>query len=179
MNSRLVRGLDYYVRTTFEVVSSAVGSQSAVVAGGRYDGLVEALGGAAVPGVGFAIGVERIALALPADRFRTPFAPDAAIIALGAAAALERPVLSHVICATPVCAVEMFSPERGLKALLRRADKLGARYARDHRRKRNRARNRRSSGPQTQRPARSSRRLEVAAMIKDTANEPARRLTIP
>ena len=64
VNPRLVRGLDYYTRTTFEAISKAVGAQSAVVAGGRYDGLVEALGGAAVAGTGFAIGVERIALAL-------------------------------------------------------------------------------------------------------------------
>ncbi|MFZ0888121.1 MAG: histidine--tRNA ligase, partial [Candidatus Binataceae bacterium] len=61
VNSRLVRGLDYYTRTTFEVVSTAVGAQSAVIAGGRYDGLVESLGGAPVPGIGFAMGLERIA----------------------------------------------------------------------------------------------------------------------
>jgi histidyl-tRNA synthetase len=129
VNSRLVRGLDYYVRTAFEVVSTAVGAQSAVIAGGRYDGLVEALGGAAIPGVGFAIGVERIALALPSDLSDTPFAPDAAIIALGAAAALESASTLARDLRGAGLRVEMLSPERGLKALLRRADKLGARYA--------------------------------------------------
>jgi histidyl-tRNA synthetase len=78
-----VRGLDYYTRTTFEVVSTAVGSQSAVVAGGRYDGLVEALGGGAVPGTGFAIGLERLAIALDADKFKVKAPPDVAIIAMG------------------------------------------------------------------------------------------------
>ena len=66
VNPRMVRGLDYYTRTTFEVMASGLGAQSTVVAGGRYDGLVEALGGAAVAGIGFAIGVDRIALALEA-----------------------------------------------------------------------------------------------------------------
>lgn len=129
VNSRLVRGLDYYVRTAFEVVSTDVGAQSAVIAGGRYDGLVEALGGAAVPGIGFAIGVERIALALSLDKFDTAFAPDAAMIALGDAAALANASnLSRNLRAAGL-RVELLSPDRGLKSLLRRADKLGARYA--------------------------------------------------
>ncbi|XPV76223.1 MAG: histidine--tRNA ligase [Desulfovibrio sp.] len=64
LNPRLVRGLDYYQRTTFEVTSSDIGSQTAVAGGGRYDGLVKQLGGAEVPGVGFACGMERLALLL-------------------------------------------------------------------------------------------------------------------
>jgi len=128
VNPRLVRGLDYYTRTTFEVISKAVGAQSAVVAGGRYDGLVEALGGAAVAGTGFAIGVERIAIALETERFKIKGAPDAAIIAMG-----ERATVSAVDLAKAMrgagLRVELLSPERGLKALLRRADKIGARYA--------------------------------------------------
>src|SRR5690242_2878856 len=63
-NPRLVRGLDYYTRTTFEVIAEGLGAQSTVVAGGRYDGLVEALGGASVPGIGFGSGLERLVLAL-------------------------------------------------------------------------------------------------------------------
>jgi histidyl-tRNA synthetase len=128
VNPRLVRGLDYYTRTTFEVVSNAVGSQSAVVAGGRYDGLVAALGGAAVAGTGFAIGVERLALALDPARYRIRLAPDAAIIAMGEAAAAPGMRLAGELRAANL-RVEMLSPERGLKALLRRADKIGARYA--------------------------------------------------
>jgi histidyl-tRNA synthetase len=128
VNPRLVRGLDYYTRTTFEAISKAVGAQSAVVAGGRYDGLVEALGGAAVAGTGFAIGVERIALALETARFKLDGAPDVAIIAMGDRATVSAMDLAKALRATNL-RVEMLSPERGLKALLRRADKLGARYA--------------------------------------------------
>jgi histidyl-tRNA synthetase len=128
VNPRLVRGLDYYTRTTFEAISKAVGAQSAVVAGGRYDGLVEALGGAAVAGTGFAIGVERIALALEADRFKLDSAPDATIIAMGERATVSAMDLARNL-RTAGLRVEMLSPERGLKALLRRADKLGAHFA--------------------------------------------------
>ena len=128
VNPRLVRGLDYYTRTTFEAVSKAVGAQSAVVAGGRYDGLIEALGGAAVAGTGFAIGVERIAIALDASRVRSKSAPDVALIAMGEAAAFRAMALARTIRAAHL-RVEMLSPERGLKALLRRADKIGAHFA--------------------------------------------------
>src|SRR5579863_2174624 len=66
VNPRLVRGLDSYTRTAFEVMADGLGAQSTVVAGGRYDGLVETMGGASVAGIGFAIGVDRMALALQA-----------------------------------------------------------------------------------------------------------------
>jgi histidyl-tRNA synthetase len=128
VNPRMVRGLDYYVRTTFEVVSTAVGAQSAVAAGGRYDGLVGALGGAPVPGTGFAIGVERIALALDAAKYRTRAAPDAAVIAMGDAAVATAMDLARRLRSARL-RVEMLSPERGLRSSLRRADKLGAHYA--------------------------------------------------
>jgi histidyl-tRNA synthetase len=126
VNPRLVRGLDYYTRTTFEAVSTAVGAQSAVAAGGRYDGLVEALGGAAVPGTGFAIGVDRLALALDAARFASR--ADAALAALGDAAMRRGMALAADMRAAGL-RVELLSPGRGLKALLRRADKISARYA--------------------------------------------------
>jgi histidyl-tRNA synthetase len=126
VNPRLVRGLDYYTRTTFEVVSSAVGAQSAVAAGGRYDGLIEALGGAAVAGSGFAIGVDRLALALDAARFGAR--ADVALAALGEPATRRAMTLAAEMRAVGL-RVELLSPGRGLKALLRRADKIGARYA--------------------------------------------------
>jgi histidyl-tRNA synthetase len=126
LNPRLVRGLDYYSRTTFEVISTGVGAQSAVAAGGRYDGLVEALGGAPVAGTGFAIGVDRLALALDAQRFA--LLPDAALIALGDSSMRVAMRLSAEMRAAGL-RVELFSPERGLKALLRRAGKIGAHYA--------------------------------------------------
>ncbi len=127
-NPRLVRGLDYYTRTTFEVVSADVGSQSAVVAGGRYDGLVEALGGAPVPGTGFAIGVDRMALALEAAGLVSVETVDAAIIALAGEAAKKAVVVARAMRERGL-RVEMLSPERKLKALLGRADRLGARFA--------------------------------------------------
>jgi histidyl-tRNA synthetase len=126
VNARLVRGLDYYTRTTFEVISTAVGAQSAVAAGGRYDGLVESLGGAAVAGTGFAIGVDRLALALDAARFIA--GADVALAALGEPAMRRAMTLAAEMRAAGL-RVELLSPGRGLKALLRRADKIGARYA--------------------------------------------------
>jgi histidyl-tRNA synthetase len=65
LNPRLVRGLDYYCLTSFEITSTHLGAQNAVGAGGRYDGLVETLGGPSVPAVGFAVGLERMSLMLP------------------------------------------------------------------------------------------------------------------
>ncbi|MBQ7608002.1 MAG: histidine--tRNA ligase [Desulfovibrionaceae bacterium] len=82
-NPNLVRGLDYYTRTTFEVVSTGIGSQSAVAGGGRYDGLIKALGGPDVPGIGFACGMERLAMLMEKkepprpDFFMAVLEPDA------------------------------------------------------------------------------------------------------
>ncbi|MCR5813756.1 MAG: histidine--tRNA ligase [Desulfovibrio sp.] len=73
VNPKLVRGLDYYCRTTFEVVSGEIGAQSAIAGGGRYDGLISALGGPDIPGIGFACGMERLALLLPDMQ---PVSPD-------------------------------------------------------------------------------------------------------
>ena len=80
---RLVRGLDYYVRTAYEFTSDALGAQSAVAGGGRYDGLVETLGGPPTPGVGFALGVERLALILEALGRPIPVAPPGGLPGLG------------------------------------------------------------------------------------------------
>ncbi|MEG2139814.1 MAG: histidine--tRNA ligase, partial [Bilophila sp.] len=79
INHRLVRGLDYYTRTTFEVVSDAIGAQGTVAGGGRYDGLVSQLGGTDVPGLGFACGMERLAMLLPSTE---PERPDFAVVVL-------------------------------------------------------------------------------------------------
>ena len=72
LNPRLVRGLDYYIRTTFEVTTGRLGAQSAVAGGGRYDGLVKNLGGPDLPGVGFACGMERLAMLMGKDAPETP-----------------------------------------------------------------------------------------------------------
>ena len=127
-NPRLVRGLDYYTRTTFEIIASGLGSQSTVVAGGRYDGLIEALGGASVPGIGFGCGLERVALALEAAGKLLIEKTDAAIIAMGETAALKAITIARTLRDSGL-SVEMFSPERKLKSLMARANKIGARYA--------------------------------------------------
>jgi histidyl-tRNA synthetase len=128
VNPRMVRGLDYYTRTAFEVMAGGLGAQSTVVAGGRYDGLVEAMGGAAVAGIGFAIGVDRMALAMQAAGLAPSAAPDAAIIAMGPAAARHAIAVARDLRAANLT-VEMLSPERKMKALLARASKIGARFA--------------------------------------------------
>jgi histidyl-tRNA synthetase len=80
---RLVRGLDYYTRTTFEFVSSELGAQNALLGGGRYDGLSEAVGGPRAPGIGFAMGEDRLVLALEAQQKHTPLLAAAYIAPLG------------------------------------------------------------------------------------------------
>ncbi len=128
VNPRMVRGLDYYTRTAFEVMAGGLGAQSTVVAGGRYDGLVETMGGAAIAGIGFAIGIDRMALALQAAGLVASAAPDAAIIAMGPAATRHAIVVARNLREANLN-VEMLSPERKMKTLLARASKIGARYA--------------------------------------------------
>jgi len=80
VNPRIVRGLDYYNRTAFELITDQLGAQGTVIAGGRYDGLVEELGGPATPAIGFAMGLERLAMLMPELE---PTRPDVAVVALG------------------------------------------------------------------------------------------------
>ncbi|WP_224747019.1 histidine--tRNA ligase [Pelovirga terrestris] len=124
VNVRMVRGLDYYVRTTFELVTDQLGSQNAVAAGGRYDGLIESLGGPALPGIGFAIGLERLVLMLDQDVVSTA-APELFIAALGDAAVEQAFILMSQLQVQGVRA-DMDFQGKSLKAQMRRADKLGA-----------------------------------------------------
>ena len=125
LSHRLVRGLDYYVRTTFEVTSTALGAQSSVLGGGRYDGLVKDLGGPDVAGVGFAVGLERLALLVPpggggprCDVFLVPLAKAALDRALRLQRALRQAGLSVLL-----------DPEgRSFKSRMKQADRLGARF---------------------------------------------------
>ncbi len=126
INPRMVRGLDYYVRTTFELVTDQLGAQNAVAAGGRYDGLVESLGGPALPGIGFAIGIERLVLMKGEGRV-SPAVPDIFLAALGEAAADQAFVLMSRLQGQGIRA-EMDYQGKGLKAQMRRANKLGARF---------------------------------------------------
>jgi histidyl-tRNA synthetase len=125
VNARMVRGLDYYTRTTFEMVTGSLGAQNAVAAGGRYDGLIRDLGGPELPGIGFAIGLERLALMLGEQSIQPP-RPELFIATLGEAAtnagfSLLTRLQRHGI------PVEMEYTGKSLKAQLRRADKLNAR----------------------------------------------------
>jgi histidyl-tRNA synthetase len=126
LNPRMVRGLDYYCRTTFEWTSTQLGSQSAVAAGGRYDGLVEALGGPAIPGVGFALGVERLVLLLRALEPREATGPGLFIAWVGVNGRDWAFPLVHRLRQRGL-SVELEGEARSLKSQMRRADKLKAR----------------------------------------------------
>jgi histidyl-tRNA synthetase len=125
VNPALVRGLDYYTRTTFELTSSGLGAQDTVAAGGRYDRLVEEFGGPATPGLGFALGVERLLLLLP-DAVAAAAPRPVFLAALGEAARRAAwPWLAELRARG--AAAEWDYEGRSLKSQLRRADRLGAR----------------------------------------------------
>ena len=126
VNARMVRGLDYYVRTTFELVTDQLGSQNAVAAGGRYDGLVKSLGGPAMPGIGFAIGLERLVLMKGAEKI-APVSPQLFIAAIGAEASDRAFVLMSQLQVAGIRA-EMDYLGKSLKAQMRRANKLNAAF---------------------------------------------------
>jgi histidyl-tRNA synthetase len=125
---RLVRGLDYYTGTVFEILSSAgeLGAQSTIVAGGRYDGLVASLGGPATPAFGFALGVERAMLSIPGDAGGYAPRPDLFIAAIGDAAREQALVIAHRLRGAGLH-IDVEHRAIGVKAQMKRADKLGAR----------------------------------------------------
>jgi histidyl-tRNA synthetase len=132
INPRLVRGLDYYNRTVFEWVTESLGSQGTVCAGGRYDGLVEQLGGKATPAVGFAMGMERLVLLLTTlseDALDTSSA-DVYVTAMGDDAQAYALEVSELLRDTlPNVRVMMHCGGGNFKKQLKRADKTGARFA--------------------------------------------------
>jgi len=123
---RLVRGLDYYSRTLFEIQGRGgeLGAQNALCGGGRYDGLVAELGGPDVPSIGFAMGLERILLALPADD--TAPSLDVAVVVAEASLRTRAAVLLKQLRAAGLTA-EADLRGQSMKSQLRRAEKLGAR----------------------------------------------------
>ena len=124
INEHLVRGLDYYTRTAFEVTAPGLGAQNAISAGGRYDGLVKAMGGPATPGIGFAMGVERSASLL--ERVE-PTKPDLFFALLGDEA--RRQMLPIIMQLREIGLwVEVDYAGDGLKKQMGLSDKLGARY---------------------------------------------------
>ena len=129
INDRIVRGLDYYTRTVFEFVSTAIGAQGTVCGGGRYDGLIAELGGNAVPGVGFAVGIERLLMLIEKN---------------GADAIVEEKPTVYFVGMDEACRQKAFSPctklrangvwaecdhmSRSVKAQFKYADKIGAKF---------------------------------------------------
>ncbi len=129
LNWRLVRGLDYYMRTTFEIIAPGLGSQNAVCGGGRYDGLVELLGGLPTKGIGFAIGEDRLMLSLEAAaKLAAEPSVDAFIVWMGAATQATAIKVAQRLRGAGI-KVELPPEEFKFKKALGLADKLGARYA--------------------------------------------------
>ncbi|MGQ4276533.1 histidine--tRNA ligase [Pseudidiomarina sp. E22-M8] len=131
LNERLVRGLDYYNRTVFEWVTTELGAQGTVCAGGRYDGLVEQLGGKATPAVGFAMGMERLVLLLESQaKIPTTQSVDVYVIALDSDVELIAPAVAEKLRSqVPGLKVQLHSGSQNMKKKLIKADKSGADYA--------------------------------------------------
>jgi len=127
---RLVRGLDYYMRTTFEFVHDGLGAQSAVGGGGRYDGLSESIGGPPLPGIGWALGVERTLLALEAEGVEVPGTGEVEVffVPLGAEAKARAVAVTAELRRRGRSA-DLAYGDRGLKGAMKAADRSGARYA--------------------------------------------------
>lgn len=129
VNPKIVRGLDYYSRTVFEFVSTEIGAQGTVCGGGRYDGLVEELGGPHTPALGFGMGIERLLLLLKAQNIEIPepSSCDLYIAPMGDAASLEAMKIVSELRANGVSA-QTDVVGRSLKAQMKFADKIGAKY---------------------------------------------------
>ena len=130
INPRIVRGLDYYTRTVFEFVSREIGTQGTVCGGGRYDGLIEELGGPHLPSLGFALGLERLMMLLEKQGIELPDAPKCLLYIAGVGDEAQREAYKT----TMLLRDEGFYTEcdvvgRSLKAQMKYADKLGARFS--------------------------------------------------
>lgn len=130
VNPRMVRGLDYYTKTTFEFVHDGLGAQSGIGGGGRYDGLMEQLGGQPLSGIGFGLGVDRTILALAAEgkSAGNPARCEVFGVPLGAAAKSEMVKIAHGLRAAGI-RVDMVYGDRGIKGSMKAADRSGARLA--------------------------------------------------
>lgn len=129
VNPHIVRGLDYYTRTVFEFVTDSLGAQAAVCAGGRYDGLIEEIGGGHVPALGFGMGIERLLLLLEAQGIELPEAKkcDIYIANIGKAASFKAAALATELRQSGMSA-QFDVVGRSLKAQMKFADKISARY---------------------------------------------------
>ncbi|MGH2703812.1 MAG: histidine--tRNA ligase [Actinomycetota bacterium] len=128
LEPRLVRGLDYYTRTTFAYLAEGLGAQNEVGGGGRYDGLSEQLGGGPLPGIGFALGIDRIALALEAEGEETATGLDVYVASVGEEARRRAFVIATDLRRRGL-ACDLDLDGRGLRTQLKAADRAGARHA--------------------------------------------------
>lgn len=131
IDSSIVRGLDYYTRTVFEITSDALGAQSTVCGGGRYNGLVEELGGKPTEGIGFAVGLERLVMIMKAQGLDAEIPsdqPQLFIASLGDAADTETQKIVYAL-REKGCRVERDLCSRSIKAQMKYANKLGAAYS--------------------------------------------------
>ncbi|HPT84512.1 MAG TPA: histidine--tRNA ligase [Bacillota bacterium] len=129
VNPKIVRGLDYYTRTVFEFISDKIGAQSTICGGGRYDGLIKQIGGPELPGIGFAMGITRLILAMKAcgSEVEEPMAPSLYIAPLGERAQLYALKLSAGLKEAGIYS-ECDIVGRSLKSQMKYADKIGAKY---------------------------------------------------
>ncbi len=129
IDPRIVRGLDYYTRTVFEFVSSAIGAQGTVCAGGRYDRLIEELGGNPTPAVGFAAGIERLLIVMEQTGATIPKAPTPKIFLAGMnKEGREKAFALAIALRKEGIAAEIDHMNRSIKAQFKYADKIGAKY---------------------------------------------------
>lgn len=130
VNPRIVRGLDYYTRTVFEFISNAIGAQGTVCGGGRYDGLMEMLGGKPTPGIGFAMGMERLLSVMEKENIEFPALPrcDVYIGSMGKEGNIKAAQLTNTMRLAGYWA-ESDTIGRSVKAQMKYADKIGARYS--------------------------------------------------
>ena len=129
INPRLVRGFDYYTRTVFEVTYSELGSQNAIGAGGRYDGLIEEVGGDPTPAVGFAVGVERLLLALKSqNKLEASTArPNAYLVHFGGESKIKAAQVAYFLRGHGLW-IELDYLDRSVRAQMKAANRLSSSY---------------------------------------------------
>lgn len=130
VNPTIVRGLDYYTKTVFEFVSDAIGSQGTVCGGGRYDGLIEELGGQSLPSLGYAMGIERLLMVMDNQGIEIPKPESCAlyVAGLGGNAVVKAYEIVNMVRQSGLCA-ECDVVGRGLRAQMKYADKIGAEFS--------------------------------------------------
>ena len=129
IDPRIVRGLDYYTRTVFEFVSSAIGAQGTVCAGGRYDGLIQELGGNSVPAVGFAAGIERLLIVMEQTGVEMPSEDKPTVYLAGMDGDCRKKAFELAIALRKAgIFAEIDHMDRSIKAQFKYADKIGAKY---------------------------------------------------